>query len=172
MIDVNASTRPFDQKPTFRDVFVGPIPSDIGSNPEDQVIMVAHDGIIANIDSEDRREQSDPVMQPTLAMFISLIGFGIEAAEECSADASRYAMIEPDFGGVHEFFARMSGHCGFLDWVFIERSESEVWVTRIRRPRPSDRKVNLNKSIKLMRGVNDVVRVDSNCVVLIEYDVL
>jgi hypothetical protein len=74
---------------------VRPFPCEIGPNAQDEMDMVAHDGITADIDREDRGKLLEPLADPFLAVLIIMSGFDIEPTKERAANASRDAMIDP-----------------------------------------------------------------------------
>ena len=87
-----------------------PSPCEIGTNAQDEMDMVAHDGITADIDREDRGKLLEPLADPFLAVLVIMSGFDVEPTKERPANASRDAMIDPNLVGRHDLRARVSWH--------------------------------------------------------------
>ncbi len=83
---------------------------EIGTNAQDEMDMVAHDGIAAELDREDRSELLEPLADPFLAVLVIMSGFDVEPTKERPANASRDAMIDPNLVGRHDLSARVSRH--------------------------------------------------------------
>jgi hypothetical protein len=87
-----------------------PCACEIGPNAQDEIDMVAHDGIAADIDREDRGKLLEPLADPLLAVFVIMSGFDVEPTKERPANAPRDAMIDPNLVGRHDLTARVSRH--------------------------------------------------------------
>ena len=100
-----------EHRPDWRRAFgKRPFPCEIGTNAQDEMDMVAHDGITADIDREDRGKVLEPLADPFLAMLVIMSGFDVEPTKERPANASRDAMIDTNLVGRHDLRARVSRH--------------------------------------------------------------
>ena len=100
-----------EHRPDWRMAFgKRPFPCEMGPNAQDEMDMVAHDGIAADIDREDRSELLEPLADPFLAVLVITSGFDVEPTKERPANASRDAMIDPNLLGRHDLRARVSRH--------------------------------------------------------------
>ena len=100
-----------EHRPDWRMAFgKRPFPCEIGPNAQDEMDMVAHDGIAADIDREDRSELLEPLADPLLVVLVIMPGFDVEPTKERPANASRDAMIDPNLVGRHDLRARVSWH--------------------------------------------------------------
>ena len=70
--------------------------------------MVAHDGITADIDREDRGKRLEPLADPLLVVLVIMPGFDVEPTKERPANVSRDAMIDPNLVSRHDLRARVS----------------------------------------------------------------
>jgi hypothetical protein len=81
-----------EHRPDWRRAFgKRPFPCEIGTNAQDEMDMVAHDGITADIDREDRGKLLEPLADPFLAVLVIMPGFDVEPTKERPANASRDA---------------------------------------------------------------------------------
>jgi hypothetical protein len=85
-----------------------PFPCEIGPNAQDEMDMVAPDGITADIDREDRGKLLEPPADPFLAVLVIMPGFDVEPTKERPANASRDAIIDPNLVGRHDLRSRVS----------------------------------------------------------------
>ena len=82
-----------EHRPDWRMAFgKRPFPCEMGPNAQDEMDMVAHDGIAADIDREDRGKLLEPLADPFLAVLVIMPGFDVEPTKERPANASRDAM--------------------------------------------------------------------------------
>jgi hypothetical protein len=100
-----------EHRPDWRMAFgIRPFPCEIGPNAQDEMDMVAHDGITADIDREDSSKLLEPLADPLLVVLVIMSGFDVEPTKERPANASRDAMIDPNLVGRHDLRARASWH--------------------------------------------------------------
>ena len=59
-----------------------PFPCEIGPNAQDEMDMVAHDGITADIDRADRGKLLEPLADPLLVVLVIMPGFDVEPTKE------------------------------------------------------------------------------------------
>ncbi len=85
-----------------RQILQRPSPCEIGTNAQDEMDMVAHDGTTADIDREDRGKLLEPLADPFLAVLVIMSGFDVEPTKERPTNASRDAMIAPNLLGRHD----------------------------------------------------------------------
>lgn len=57
-----------ESEPAFGNFLIGPGGEDIGASAQDGVVVVIHDGISANIDSENGGEEFQSIDQPFFAV--------------------------------------------------------------------------------------------------------
>ena len=96
-----------EHQPDWRMAFrKRPFPCEIGTNAQDEMDMVAHDGITADIDRADRGKLLEPLADPLLVVLVIMSGFDVEPTKERPANASRDAMIEPILVCRHDLRAR------------------------------------------------------------------
>jgi hypothetical protein len=102
-----------DHRPDWRMAFGAlkrPFPCEIGTNAQDEMDMVAHDGITADIDREDRSKLLERLADPFLAVLVIMPWFDVERTKERPANAARDAMIDANLVGRHDLSARVSRH--------------------------------------------------------------
>ncbi len=63
-----------NRSPAECDLLVRPIPHEIRAGSQDNVQMIAHHGIAADIDRENRRKLLEAFANPLLAMLIVVLG--------------------------------------------------------------------------------------------------
>jgi hypothetical protein len=91
-----------EHRPDWRMAFgKRPFPCEIGTNAQDEMDMVAHDSIAADIDREDRGKVLEPLADPLLAVLVIMPGFDVEPKKERPANASRDAMIDLSVLNLH-----------------------------------------------------------------------
>ena len=82
----------------------------IRAGSQDDVQVIAHHGIAADIDRENRCKQLESFADPLLAIVVVVLGEGIDTAEKRPAHAPRHAMIDTDLVGRHDVRACVGGH--------------------------------------------------------------
>jgi len=81
-------------QPAGSDFEVRPGGGDIGAGTEDEVEVVSHDGVGADIDGEDGGEMAQPVEQQGFTVREVAMSDRIEATEESAADTPAEAVID------------------------------------------------------------------------------
>lgn len=79
--------------PSVHDLIIREAVVLLGMKLENEVIVIAHYGIGADIDSEQRREQSNSIDDPLPAMFVVSSRIVIDAAEKGAANAARRDVV-------------------------------------------------------------------------------
>jgi hypothetical protein len=102
--------RRIEQSPAQRDFLIAPGLCEVGAYPQDDVEVVAHHGIAADVDTEDSRELLEPQANPLLTVIVILSGKRIVAAEERPAYASNDAVIKADAVIGHDLVTRIGRH--------------------------------------------------------------
>jgi hypothetical protein len=108
-------------KPAFDDVFIGPSGGGFWVVVDDEVKVVAHDGIAVEFDGEARNESKEALFDPGFAVRVVLTGCVVDAVEEGTADAARDKVIVHGLLGIDELFAWSShgGERGAAPWGWI-----------------------------------------------------
>jgi hypothetical protein len=78
------------------DLFIRPHLNKVGPDPQDDVQMIAHHGVAANVDREYRCERFKPFANPNLAVVMIFACDRIDTAKKGPADTPRDTMIHPD----------------------------------------------------------------------------
>ena len=90
--------------PALDDFPLGPDTRGVGIDAQDEVVVVAHHRVGADVHAEDGGQGLDLADQPLAAVFVVLAGEGVDAAEEGAAHAAGDAVVvrgvgEADLGG-------------------------------------------------------------------------
>ena len=117
-VRVRGRTR--DHQPSAGHLLVAPAPGGRWVGLDDQVEVVAHDGIGMYRDGEHPGELQDSVLDPVLAMVEAAPGQGVIAAEVGTAHASRHAVVRARDVGWHVDMAWIA-HGGRLAVAWLGR---------------------------------------------------
>jgi hypothetical protein len=98
------------QSPTQRNLLITPALCKVGTHAQNNVEMVAHHGIAADVDTEDGRELLEPQANPFFAVIVVFSGDRILAAEERPPYASNDAVVEADAVIGHDLVAGEGRH--------------------------------------------------------------
>ena len=137
-----------EQSPAQRDFLIAPVLCEVRAHPQNDVEMVAHHGIAADVDTEDSRELLKPQANPLLAVIVVLSGNRIVAAEERPPYASNDAVIKADAVIGHDFATRIGRHGRALAWQTLDDKTNTVIIVPV-----------MDKSIKVAPVVK---RLDSH----------